>query len=95
VLDVIDASERSSVGLLAPVAQVAGDAQLLELWLHGRSPHTQRAYRTDSADFLAFVAKPLRSVTVADVQAWMDTLDHLAPASRARKVSSVKSLFAY
>ena len=82
-------------GQLAPVAQVAGDAQLLELWLHGRSSHTQRAYRTDSAEFLAFVAKPLRRVTVADVQAWMDTLARLAPASRARKVSSVKSLFAF
>src|SRR5207253_9333784 len=44
---------------------------------------------------LAFVSKPLRTVTVGDVQAWMDTLDHLAPASRARKISSVKSLFGF
>ena len=64
---------------MAPVAQVDGDAQLLELWLHGRSPHTQRAYRTDVESFLAFVSKPLRTVTVGDVQAWMDTLEHLAP----------------
>jgi integrase/recombinase XerD len=34
-------------------------------------------------------------VTVGDVQAWMDTLEHLAPASRARKISSVKSLFGF
>ena len=39
--------------------------------------------------------KPLRTVRVGDVQAWMDTLEHLAPASRARKISSVKSLFAF
>ena len=37
---------------------------------------------------LAYVAKPLRTVTVADVQDWMDTLEQLAPASRARKISS-------
>jgi integrase/recombinase XerD len=80
---------------LAPVAQVAGDEQLLDLWLHGRSPHTQRAYCTDAADFLAFVQKPLRMVIVRDVQAWMDSLEHLAPASRARKISSVKSLFGF
>jgi integrase/recombinase XerD len=64
--------------------------------LHGRSPHTQRAYRTDVDHFLAFVRKPLRTVTVGDVQAWMDTLEeHLAPGSRARKISSVKSLFGF
>ena len=100
MLDVTRPPDRSdgadpAAGRLAPVAQVAGDAQLLALWLHGRSAHTQRAYRADSAEFLAFVARPLRSVTVADVQAWMDTLEHLAPASRARKISSVKSLFTF
>jgi hypothetical protein len=64
---------------LAPVAQVDGDAQLLGLWLHGRSAHTQRAYRSDVDSFLRFVRKSLRTVTVGDVQAWMDTLEeHLA-----------------
>jgi integrase/recombinase XerD len=81
--------------LAVPVAQVAGDAQLLELWLAGRSSHTQRAYSTDASDLLAFVDKPLRTVTVGDVEDWMDTLDHLAAASRARKISSVKSLFGF
>jgi integrase/recombinase XerD len=100
VLDVIRPSDQAdgaaaAAGQLAPVAQVHGDAQLLELWLHGRSAHTQRAYHADASGFLAFVAKPLRTVSVADVQAWMDTLEHLAPASRARKISSVKSLFAF
>jgi len=51
------------------VDQVNGDAQLLELWLHGRSPHTQRAYRTDFDSFVAFVSKPLRTVTIGDVSA--------------------------
>ena len=94
MLDVIRASE-SSADVLAPVAQVDGDAHLLALWLHGRSEHTQRAYSADAEDFLGFVRKPLRTVTVGDVQAWMDTLERLAPASRARKISSVKSLFGF
>jgi integrase/recombinase XerD len=69
--------------LAVRVDQVDGNAQLLELWLHGRSPHTQRAYRTDIDSFLAFVSKPLRTVTVGDVQAWMDTLD-TSPLDRRR-----------
>jgi hypothetical protein len=86
VLDIILPSEGAfSADGLAPVAQVDGDAQLLELWLHGRSEHTQRAYRTDAGSFLAFVSKPLRTVTVGDVQAWIDTLEHWRPARvRAR-----------
>jgi hypothetical protein len=48
VLDVIRLSDwsggaASAAGELAPVAQVAGDAQLLEPWLHGRSTHTRHA----------------------------------------------------
>jgi integrase/recombinase XerD len=101
LLDIIRSGEGplsaadADTSLAVPVAQVAGDQQLLDLWLHGRSPHTQRAYSTDAGDFLAFVSKPLRTVAVGDVQAWMDTLDHRAPASRARKISSVKSLFGF
>jgi integrase/recombinase XerD len=68
LLDIISAADGPfSADALAPVAQVDGDQQLLELWLHGRSPHTQRAYRTDAGSFLAFVRKPLRTVTVGDV----------------------------
>jgi integrase/recombinase XerD len=81
--------------LAAAVDQVAGGEHLLNLWLHGPRPQTQRAYAADAGGFLAFASKPLRAVTVADVQAWMDTLNHLALASRARKISSVKSLFGF
>jgi hypothetical protein len=90
LLDVIRPSETPfSANPLAPVAQVDGDSQLLELWLHGRSQHTQRAYRTGVDHFLACVRKPLPTVTVGDVQAWMDTLEYLAPASRARFRSTI------
>jgi integrase/recombinase XerD len=49
---------------LAVVSPNATDAQLVDLWLHGRSPHTRRAYRADVDRFRAFVVKPLPTVTL-------------------------------
>lgn len=71
------------------------DSHLVDLWLYGRSPHTQRAYRTDIGRFLEFVDKPLADVTLADLQAFADTLGELAPSSRGRRLASVKSLLSY
>lgn len=86
---------------LAPVAgaialqQDGSDAQLVALWLHGRSVHTQRAYRGDVGRFVSFVGKPLQAVTLGDLQAFADSLGELAPASRARALSAVKSLLSF
>src|SRR5690349_12237862 len=74
--------------------QAATDAQLVEIWLHGRSPHTQRAYAADIARFAA-AGKPLAAVTLADLQAFADHQETLAPASRYRMLSAVKSLLAF
>ncbi|MDP9311156.1 MAG: phage integrase N-terminal SAM-like domain-containing protein, partial [Chloroflexota bacterium] len=76
---------------LLPI-QAAHDEQMITLWLHGRSERTQRAYRADIARFLAYVGKPLPLVTLGDLQAFADSLDHLAPNSRKRTLSAVKSL---
>jgi integrase/recombinase XerD len=73
----------------------ASDEQLLAIWLHGRSPHTQRAYRADLERFRAGAGKPFRSVTLSDLQGFDDSLADLAPASRYRILSSVKSLLAF
>ena len=77
--------------------QAQTDAQLLDLWLHGRSPRTQKAYREDSGLFISTVDKPLHGVTLGDIQAFVDRLEqsNLAPASRHRKIAAVKSLFAF
>jgi len=77
--------------------QAETDAHLVELWLHGRSPHTQRAYRNDVARFMAAVTKPLHQVTLGDLQGFATSLDAagLMPASRNRILSSVKSVFAF
>lgn len=77
------------------VDRTATDERIVDLWLHGRSPHTQRAYRADIARFLTFVATPLATLTLGDVQAFADSLEGLAPSSRARTLAAIKSLLAF
>jgi integrase/recombinase XerD len=81
---------------LAPIpAQAHSDAQLIALWLHGRPLHTQRAYAGDVARFLGGAGKSLLAVTLGDIQGFADSLGALAPASRYRILSAVKSLLAF
>src|ERR1035438_8976097 len=75
--------------------QASSDDQLVALWLHGRSVHTQRAYRADVARFRRGAGKPLPSVTLTDLQAFADSLDALAAASQYRILSALKSLLAF
>jgi integrase/recombinase XerD len=75
--------------------QASSDDQLLALWLHGRSPHTQRAYRADLVRFRGRAGKSLFQITLADLQEFAGSLDGLEPASRYRCLSSVKSLLAF
>lgn len=75
-------------------AEASGDDQLIELWVHARSPHTQRAYRADVGRFRAWAGKPLHAVALADLQTFANTLDG-ADASRYRTLSAVKSLLAF
>jgi integrase/recombinase XerD len=84
--------------------QVSGDAsgapndgRLIELWLHGKSDATVDAYRSDLTKFVDFTeAKPLRTVTLSDVQDFADFISELlAPASQARILAALKSLFAF
>jgi site-specific recombinase XerD len=73
----------------------ASDERLVEMWLHGRSPHTIRAYRRAYAGFAAFVAgKPLRFVTLGDLQDFADSLAG-APSSRGQTLAAVKSLLSF
>jgi integrase/recombinase XerD len=75
--------------------QAKTDAELVALWLHGRGKATTRAYEADAAAFLAHAGKDLRAVTLGNVQAFVDSLAGLAPASRARRISVVKSLLSF
>ncbi len=74
--------------------QAETDERLIELWLHGRNTATIDAYSRDLAGFLRFVAKPIRVITIGDVQDWLDQLQG-SPATRARRLAAVKSLLTF
>ena len=77
--------------------QADNDEQLINLWLHGRSKHTQRAYRNDIQGFFAYVNQPLKSVKLQFLQDYADYLltQSLSLNSVRRTLASIKSLFAY
>jgi site-specific recombinase XerD len=76
-------------------ADAPADEQLIALWLHGCSPHTARAYRRDTRRLLAFVGdKPLRAITLHDLQAFADSLAG-KPGTRGRILAAVKSLLSF
>lgn len=77
--------------------QAESDNHLMELWLHGRSRHTQRAYRADAERFLGVVGKAIHRITLGDLQGYAGRLveSGLQPASVYRSMSAVKSLFAF
>jgi integrase/recombinase XerD len=77
------------------IATSTSDDQLIGIWLHGRSPHTQRAYAADVARLCSRTGKPLTAVTLADLQDFADSVAELSPASRYRALSAVKSLLAF
>ena len=76
-------------------AQAHGDDHLIELWLHGRSPGTQRAYAADVLAFRAHVGCALPQVMLGGLQGFQDSLAQLATATQARKLSAVKSLLSF
>lgn len=97
-------SPQDPNGGLIPVAatpvvipqQADSDQHLIDLWLHGRSRHTQRAYRKDAEQFLETMGKPLHQITLGDVQDHSEQLaERLQTTSVHRTMSAVKSLFAF
>ena len=77
--------------------QASSDEQLMDLWLHGRSRHTQRSYRHDAERFLNVMGKSLHQVTLGDLQGYASDLlaSGLKDSSVYRALSSLKSLFAF
>jgi integrase/recombinase XerD len=79
------------------VAAADPDQTLIGMWLDGLSPHTQRGYRRSVDAFKVHVPKPLREVTLGELQAYaahLKTLD-LVDGSRHYALSAVKSVFAF
>jgi len=65
--------------------------QVLELWLAGRPPTTQRAYRASLQRLLAAAGRPLHQLGLRDLQDWAASLRELAPSTRCRHLSAVRS----
>ena len=78
------------------IQQADSDEQLIDLWLHGRSKITQRAYRREMDLLTINVAKPLRSVKLRDLQSLENHLaETLKPSSQKRAMAAIKRLFAF
>jgi integrase/recombinase XerD len=78
-----------------PAAATNPDDQLITLWLHGRSKHTQRAYLADIERFRARAGKSFAAVTLVDLQTFAASLETLSPATAYRTLSAIKSLLAF
>ena len=75
--------------------QAERDEQLLAMWLFDRPEETRRAYAADMRGFFVHTGKAIQATTLCDVQCFVAGLGALAPASRGRKLSAVKSLFGF
>ena len=77
------------------ITQTNTDQQLIALWLHGRPESTRAAYAREAERFLSSIYRPLREMTLGDVQVFADSLAELAPATRAQRIAIIKSLFGF
>jgi integrase/recombinase XerD len=80
------------------VADCNSDKELIDLWLHDKTPNTLDAYRRDAEEFRWFIEdKPLSRVVLNDLMFYSDALKQQgrAPATVNRKLSAVKSLLSY
>lgn len=95
-----------AVPSIAPtVTRADTDAQLVDLWLFGKSEHTTRAYRADADEFLTYLGRPLAHAGLEDIHDFAAHLQQrgcmddegkpLARSTYARKLAAVKSLFSF
>ena len=80
------------------IAECNSDRELVDLWLHDKTPNTVDAYRRDAEEFRWFIEdKPLNRVVLNDLMLYSDALRQQgrAPATVNRKLSAVKSLLSY
>lgn len=91
--DIIPYQGNASLVQQDDVTQV--DARFLALWLHGKSEKTIRAYTSEMARYYATTGKSLQETRLEDVYQFVDSLVHLAPASRNRALAAVKSALSF
>jgi integrase/recombinase XerD len=73
------------------------DETLIRLFLHGRCDNTRSAYERDIAQFRKLVSTALRSLSLAELQGYADTLEEsgLSASSRHRKLTAIRSLLRF
>jgi integrase/recombinase XerD len=74
------------------------DARMVELWIHGKPASTVKVYLPAIESLLADLGwKPLKSITLRDLQAHDDALVRagLAHSTRAKRLAAIKSLFTF
>ncbi len=79
------------------VSQADDDLHLIRLWLQGKSSHSQEAYVRDIEQFVDFVDLPLNEIKLQHFWDWADHLKQKGalPATQARKLAAIKSLFSF
>ena len=72
------------------------DSALVSMWLQSedKSPNTQKTYARVWRTFSQAVQLPLQAVTLADLQAWQQSLAD-SPATVKAKTAAVRSLFSF
>ena len=93
-LAIIPAADQA-ISAYTPDQAIAQDRAFLALWLHDKAEKTQIAYKRDIHKFYTACARPLAQVTLADVQAFIDTLAGLKVSSQVRALAAVKSCLSF
>lgn len=81
-----------------PVNVPRGDEIVILSWLRSKtSPHTKRAYQKNIEVFFSQVQKPLREITLTDLQDFSDWYKQKHPevSTQRRMLYAVKSLFTF
>jgi integrase/recombinase XerD len=81
---------------LPAVVQPDTNARMVDLWVsRHESPNTRRNYRRQARLFLTFVRRPLATVGIGDLQAYLASIEPLASVTRANATAALKSLLAF
>jgi integrase/recombinase XerD len=82
---------------LATQTATTASEQLVNLWLHGKSPRTSEYYRLYAKHFIEFVGKPLHLVTLAEVQGFAISLEKrgLAKSTQRTILAVIRSLISF
>ena len=88
---------QSEAQISAYIPATANDERVISMWLHGKSPKTQKEYRRDLKCFHDHTGwMPLKAVTLDMVQSFVTALESTYKARTVcRRLAAVKSLLSF